>query len=175
MVVSTIEVDGSIALTTNGKGQQPTRVDSVQRQRSRLNDVMIVLEKDRQSLEAEILSKLTAKLAPINIGSLDLTLHPTAPEFHTSISTDVIPTNLSPEQKLAIETAVATEIYNAIQRHASLATARQWHLSVSANCRSVPIQKQLQYRIQSIWFRLLFILLAAMILVSTYLAVRSEP
>jgi hypothetical protein len=136
MAVSTTDVDGSISLIRNGRFGNINRTDPVERQQSRLQDIMIVIEKERQSLEAAMVARLTQQLAPAKVIALTLTLHPSDPTFHAGLTTEVAADELTRAQQLAIETLIATEIFEVIQRRASSSKPRQWRVSVSANCRA---------------------------------------
>ena len=178
MEPAVITIDGQIDLIDQ---QSPSHEDSsgVGRARlSRLNDVMIVLERERSAVEGDLTERLTGAVLTGGIESLTLNLDEQTPKFSIAIqlSSEIETARpITTAQRRALEMATTAEIVATIQKHASYAEKPRWQPNVTAVCRSAVPGTAKQARVTSIWLRTLFWLLAAVILGVGFLYLKQAP
>ena len=135
MEPATIEFDGHIDLIDRQETDQTTDADRARQ--SRLADVMIVLERERVSLEQALHVRLAGAVAH-GIDSLALELDATAPKFHVAIQPTPVDHAwcMTPDQRSAFEGEIADEVRALIEQRAARSPTTRWQPVVTATWRS---------------------------------------
>jgi hypothetical protein len=82
----TIDVDGQIQLIDCDQQGQDAGPEADRVRQSRLNDVMIMVERERDALEAALAARLQRTTWPDGFAKLALTIDEQTPEFHIRIT-----------------------------------------------------------------------------------------
>lgn len=168
-----IDVGGRIDLIDRTGAEQST--DLARTRTSRLNDVMIVMERDREALERAINQRVASTLPTLDVWQVTLSFHQTLPEFHVALLSKTVSGALTSEQQTHLETEIAAELFEAIDRHAPNSSSRRWQPSVTATWRAPTKKNKEGLDMQSVWFKTLLWLLAAIVLATAYLYLKGAP
>lgn len=179
-----IYVDGKIDLTDladTGEVSESTRATADRVRNSRLADVMIVVERGRDALAEALQASLAERALPAGVEHLALELDDTEPCFTVTIEPVASPeapqTELSADQRVLLESEIAAKVAAWIEQRATRAQTPRWQPNVTATMRSSAeaAESPEQGRLKSVWLRILFWLLAAMILATVYLYLKGMP
>ena len=179
-----IDVDGRIDLTDlaeAGDGPGRSQADTDRIRSSRLADVMIVMERGREALEESLRARLTERIFPDGLAHLALELDEAEPCFAVRIEPVFPPesqqSEISANQRASLETETATEVAAWIEQRAVRSATPRWQPKVTATVRSAEEagEKARQERLKSVWLRILFWLLASVILATVYLYLKGMP
>lgn len=173
-----INIDGHVDLIHQAPAvdQPGTEIDRVRA--SRLNDVMIVLEREKAAFEASLLARLSNDVLKGGIQRVTLNLDDQAPKFSVAVepsTEDGAVPELGAEQRAALAASTASELLATIEKHASYSDRPRWKPSVEAVYRPAATEAEREKRLKSIWLRTLFWLLAVIILGAAYLYLKREP
>jgi len=168
----TIDVDGSIQLIDCDQPKKGTEQAADRIRQGRLNDVMIMIECERDTIETALAARLQSTNLPKGLDQLNLTIDERGPKFHVRLTArpDQEFNEVDTKQgKAAIETEIATELLNVIKRRAVTTNGVRWQPSVTATVRSTANTTKTGSKPHSIWFHTVLWLLAAVILGTGYL------
>jgi hypothetical protein len=172
----TIDVDAQIQLIDCDQQGQDAGPEADRVRQSRLNDVMIMVERERDALEAALAARLQRTTWPDGFAKLALTIVEQTPEFHIRITArpdHAIQVPSTKLEKKAIETEIATEILSAIKNRAASTQRARGRPSVMATLRPTSEASSPGRRVRSVWFHTLLWLLASVILATVYLYMKS--
>jgi hypothetical protein len=173
-----ITIDGQIDLVDQLPAPHQDSTGADRARLSRLNDVMIVLERERATVEEALQARFADAVLTGGVESLTVSLDERAPKFsiaiHPSIEADTT-LELTAGQRVVLETEATAEIVATIQKHAAYSEQPRWQPSVTALYRPPATDTAKQARVKSIWSRTLFWLLAAVILGVAYLYLKQSP
>ena len=184
MTSVSINVDGQIDLTDladPGDLPEHARADGDRVRTSRLADVMIVMERDRAALEETLRAGLAERVLPEGVAHLALQLDDAAPRFSVVIEPVVAPdvplTELPADQRTQLEREIATGVAAWIAQRAVSSPTPRWQPQVTATIQTAvdAADSARQGRLKSVWLRILFWLLACMILATAYLYMKGMP
>lgn len=172
-----IHIDGHVDLINQASETDQSSTDSDRSRHSRLNDVMIVLERNKASFEAALKAQISADVLQDGVEELILNLDQDAPKFCVTIvpmAAQGVGVELSAEQRAALAAQTASELVATIEKHASYAETPRWKPSVEAAYRPGAAEVAREKRMKSIWLRTLLWLLAAIILGVAYLYLKQD-
>ena len=184
MTSVSIDVDGKIDLTDLAEAVDVpgrSRADTDRIRNSRLADVMIVMERGRDALEESLRARLTERVLPDGLTHLTLELDDAAPRFAISLEPVFPPESLqidiSASQRALLETEIANEVAAWIEQRAMRSPTPRWQPQIKATVRSAgeAVEEAQQARLKSTWLRILFWLLASVILATVYLYLKGMP
>lgn len=167
---SSIDVDGHIDLIDKAPAAGHAGLDVGRVKQARLNDIMIVLERDRDPVAGALQERLAVGVLKDASPEILLTLDEATPKFRVAVSLgepDAVQLPLSKADQSALETEIATELHAAIGRRAGGQTPRRWQPSVTATV--LQAQQARPIRIGSIWLRVLFLLMTSIVVGVSYL------
>ena len=177
MESAVIIIDGQIELVEQMSTPNQDRSSADRARSSRLNDVMIVLERERATLERGLSERLIAAVSTRNIESLSLSLDEQAPKFSIQMrpATDTEAVQeLTASERTTLEAETAAEIIATIQKHAAYGQEPRWQPSLTVVCRRPVADIANPLRTKSIWLRTLFWLLAAIVMGVAYYYVKQS-
>ena len=167
-----IDVDGSIELIDREQIADTDSSAADRSRRSRLNDVMIVLEREHAGLEQLLRERVTRTVMPHGLEKLAVSFDENAPRFHVAIQPTFVvgeDEELSPARRAALETEIAAEVLSTIQQRTAKSENPRWQPTVTATYRTVtPAEATRKGRLRPEWPQTLFWLLAVVILGAIY-------
>lgn len=177
VTAGSIAVDGAIDLVdiaAPGDFAPATDGDAERARRSRLADVMIVLERERDDLEARLRARLEQEVLVDGIAEFALHLDDTAPQFSVELrptANDEGATGaLSRDQRARLEGEIAAGVRALIEQRSAPSQAPRWQPQVVAVYRTAaPEPPAHRAPHKSVWLHILFWLLACMVLATAYL------
>ncbi len=179
-----IDVDGQIDLidlVDHDESTEQVRIDTDRARKSRLADVMIVMERERIVLEEALHARLTANARTKELADLTLHLDENEPQFRVTIEptmvADAPASELLPDQREALETEIATAVCALIEQRAVNSQTPRWQPRVTATYRTAAPDAAAarRSRLTSVWLQILFWLLASLILATAYLFLKGAP
>ena len=179
-----IDVDGQIDLidlVDHDESNEHVRADSDRVRKSRLADVMIVMERERIVLEEALRARLAANALTNDLADLTLQLDENEPQFRVTIEPTIVAdatvSKLLPDQREALETEIAAEVCALIEQRAVNSQTPRWQPRVTATYRTAApaADAARQSRLKSVWLQILFWLLASLILATAYLFLKGMP
>lgn len=177
MTAAIIAVDGAIDLIDLADPDQATSAaggDADKARRSRLADVMIVLERERDDLEARLRTRLEQAVLADGIAEFALHLDDSEPHFSVELrpvaGDDPDTPAVSRDQRAMLEGEIAAEVRELIEQRSVPSDAPRWQPQVVAVYRMpAPDATAKRERLKSVWLHILFWLLACMVLATAYL------
>lgn len=177
MTAGIIAVDGAIDLIDLADPDHATSAtgrDADRARRSRLADVMIVLEREREDLEARLRARMEQELLTDGIAEFALHLDDGAPHFSVElrpiIGDDATAGPLTRDQRTQLESEIAAGVRELIEQRSVPSEAPRWQPQVAAVYRTeAPSTAARPARHNSVWLHILFWVLACMILATAYL------
>lgn len=183
MATSQIEFGGVIDLIDQAPPANGTAEGAERTRRSRLNDVMIVLERARPELEVALRNRV-AQIASAThehgtvFESADVELDQHEPRFVVAVfSADgQAPTSLPKTIRQDLEAAIADEILKTIAAIVVPNNNPRWQLAVTATYRPAePVsggpEQSRSRRLKSFWLKALLVLITAVVISAIYLYV----
>ncbi len=172
---SVFEFSGHIELVAEMRSGLPTNEDEASRRRSRLNDVMIVLEHDLDTLERRLAQILGDALAPAKLHKLRIALNSDAPKLQVTAEVATASrkaVRLSRSAQDTLEGAIAQTITSAILERVRTGEVRRWTPRVTVETKRQARASSRANASRSIWLKTLMWLLAAVILATVYMMLR---
>jgi len=173
VVPVTIDVDGLIDLVADDSAPITVGLHAGDVRKRRLNDIMIVLEREHAELENAIQRSVRSGALGEQLADVRLTLDERAPKFHVAVDlVEDAEVSSTSDRRSALEADVATPILGAIERRAVrnlTSERRHWHPIVTATCRMPQVTRSHAVASGGFWLKSLMMLIVLVILGVGYL------